>query len=75
MNGNVQEWVQDCYQDSTTRTRPAMAGRSRRPACGQRVVRGGGYASVADSLRSTARGKLAPDSRLDHVGFRVARDR
>lgn len=74
MNGNVQEWVQDCYRDSY-RDAPADGGAVEAASCGQRVVRGGGYASAPDSLRSAARNKLAPDSRLDHVGFRVVRGR
>lgn len=74
MHGNVQEWVQDCYQDNY-QAAPGDGRAVETAGCARRVVRGGGYASVADSLRSTARGQLAPDSRLDHVGFRVARDR
>jgi formylglycine-generating enzyme required for sulfatase activity len=74
MNGNVQEWVQDCYLDSY-QDAPVDGRAVETAACTQRVVRGGGYASVPDSLRSASRNKLAPDSRLDHVGFRVVRGR
>lgn len=74
MHGNVQEWVQDCYQDDY-QAAPGDGRAVETAGCARRAVRGGGYSSVADSLRSTARGQLAPDSRLDHVGFRVARDR
>jgi formylglycine-generating enzyme required for sulfatase activity/chromosome segregation ATPase/CRP-like cAMP-binding protein len=74
MNGNVQEWVQDCYRDSYQ----GASGDGRAvevTGCARRVVRGGGYASAPDSLRGAARNQLAPDSRLDHVGFRLVRSR
>ena len=74
MNGNVQEWVQDCYRDSY-QDAPVDGRAVEAAACSRRVVRGGGYASAPDSLRSAARNKLVPDSRLDHVGFRVVRGR
>ena len=71
MNGNVQEWVQDCYRDSYQGA-PAD-GRAVEGSDCRRVVRGGGYTNASEILRSAARASLEPDSRLDHVGFRVVR--
>jgi formylglycine-generating enzyme required for sulfatase activity len=72
MNGNVQEWVQDCYRDSY-QDAPADGRAVEASNCARRVVRGGGYTSASERLRSAARIPLDPDSRLDHVGFRVVR--
>lgn len=69
LTGNVREWVQDCYTNSyKNRDQPQAAD------CGLRSIRGGGYDSPMDSLRTTKRDKAAPSTALDNLGFRVARD-
>jgi formylglycine-generating enzyme required for sulfatase activity len=73
MNGNVFEWVQDCYQsynevpsDGSNRT----SGECPRTL---RVVRGGAWNSPPKDIRSAVRFRNPPDIRYDSVGFRVAR--
>jgi formylglycine-generating enzyme required for sulfatase activity/CRP-like cAMP-binding protein/chromosome segregation ATPase len=73
MAGNVQEWTQDCYQTGYADASPD--GRALLiPECTQRSVRGGGYTSPLDTLRSARRGQYDQDTRLDNIGFRVVRD-
>ena len=73
MTGNVQEWTADCYHESYDGA-PLDGSAWVRPHCTQRVVRGGGYTSPLDTLRSAKRGQLDQDTRLDNLGFRVARE-
>jgi formylglycine-generating enzyme required for sulfatase activity len=72
MAGNVQEWTQDCYQTGYNDA-PADGSAWLTPLCTQRSVRGGGYTSPLDTLRSARRGQYDQDTRLDNIGFRVAR--
>ena len=71
--GNAQEWVADCYAPSyagaPTDGRPRLDG-----DCAFRVARGGAYNKPSASMRAYARAKLAPESRLNMLGFRVARE-
>ena len=71
--GNVMEWVQDCYVDSY-RAAPDDGSAMLAGPCSTRVVRGGGYSSPSEQLRSASRADRDPASRLDNLGFRVARD-
>ena len=73
MAGNVQEWTADCYHENYDGA-PADGSAWLRPHCTQRVVRGGGYTSPLDTLRSAKRGQLDQDTRLDNLGFRVVRE-
>jgi len=73
MTGNVQEWTADCYHESYDGA-PADGSAWVRPHCTQRVVRGGGYTSPLDTLRSAKRGQLDQDTRLDNLGFRIVRE-
>jgi formylglycine-generating enzyme required for sulfatase activity len=58
MHGNVWEWCEDDWREGDASFR---------------VVRGGAWDDKPGSLRSTSRGKVAPDKPTDGVGFRVAR--
>ncbi|GMQ83335.1 MAG: hypothetical protein BMS9Abin06_0068 [Gammaproteobacteria bacterium] len=73
MAGNVMEWVQDCYQSGYAGV-PLDGGAVVTGDCSSRVVRGGGYSSPADLLRSASRDKRSPDVRLDNLGFRIVRE-
>ena len=73
MTGNVMEWVQDCYREGY-QDAPTDGSAVDEAACAMRVVRGGSYASPAETLRSAARARRSPDSRLDDLGFRVVRE-
>lgn len=69
MNGNVKEWCQDWY-DSYTREE------QENPVCTtysfpERVVRGGGWESMARSSRVSTRFSFKPNERSGSVGFRL----
>jgi formylglycine-generating enzyme required for sulfatase activity len=75
MNGNVWEWVEDCYQSNYNEAPTnglALIFRD----CPNRVVRGGSYIvwQVPQSARSASRDNYSTkDTRRSFVGFRVAR--
>ena len=71
--GNVAEWVQDCYMESYHYA-PADGSAWLESGCAQHVTRGGSFSSAANALRTTKRGQQAPESQLDTLGFRLARD-
>jgi formylglycine-generating enzyme required for sulfatase activity len=71
--GNVLEWVADCYTASYEGA-PAD-GRARVDGgCTNRVARGGAFNKPAASMKTHVRAKFLPESRLNMLGFRVARD-
>lgn len=71
--GNALEWVEDCYHPNylgaLSDGQPWADNR-----CRFRVARGGAFNKPASSMRSTARHRFAPDTRLNMLGFRLARD-
>jgi formylglycine-generating enzyme required for sulfatase activity len=71
--GNVREWVQDCYIGGYEYT-PYDGSAWLESGCPQHVTRGGSFESAANTLRTTKRSQQAPDSRLNTLGFRLARD-
>ena len=71
VSGNLREWVQDCYVN--TFANAPLDGRSvELPSCKMRVVRGGSFKSTPEELRIAARARIAPATRDDITGFRVA---
>jgi formylglycine-generating enzyme required for sulfatase activity len=72
LQGNVWEWVEDCWNDSYTgagsSSKPRLSG-----TCSSRVLRGGSWSSVPGSLRSAIRYRFTAWSRFDDNGFRLAR--
>jgi formylglycine-generating enzyme required for sulfatase activity len=70
MHGNVNEWCWDWYGDyeSGTQTDPtgAVSGI-------YRVIRGGSWVNVGQSLRSAYRSNYYPNSRYIIIGFRLVR--
>jgi formylglycine-generating enzyme required for sulfatase activity len=73
MLGNVSEWVEDCFHanyDGAPADGSAWAARN---DCYSRVLRGGGWNSSPDKLRSASRGTGRTFSQSNSVGFRVAR--
>ena len=71
MHGNVGELVHDWYGKSYASA--AAVTDPQGPGAGEgRVLRGGSWFSGARRVRSAMRGRLAPDKRLDNVGFRLA---
>lgn len=73
INGNVSEWVQDCWHDSYTRA-PADGSAWVNPGCTKRVVRGASWAGAPDQARSGYRLDADGATRNARLGFRVARD-
>jgi formylglycine-generating enzyme required for sulfatase activity len=73
MQGNVFQWVEDCYQESHNGA-PTDGSARTLGNCKRRVVRGGSWYDSPDYLRSANRSRVdASDSRDDDLGFRVAR--
>ncbi len=70
--GNVMEWVQDCFLPDYQVASTVGAAVNLTP-CDAHVVRGGSYSSPSDTLRSAARSRRVPQSRIDNLGFRVVR--
>ena len=72
MEGNVSEWVADCWHDNYTRA-PRDSSAWINPGCERHVVRGGSWGSDPDQVRSAFRIAARSDTRSARVGFRVAR--
>lgn len=72
MDGNVSEWVEDCWHDNYTRA-PKDGSAWVNPGCQDRVVRGGSWGSAPDQVRSAYRLGAEADIRSGRVGFRVVR--
>ncbi|WP_430390343.1 SUMF1/EgtB/PvdO family nonheme iron enzyme [Dyella sp. 20L07] len=73
IDGNVSEWVQDCWHDSYLRA-PRDGSAWVNPGCGVRVVRGGSWGSSPDQVRSAYRQGADASVRSGRVGFRVLRE-
>ena len=73
MNGNVSEWVEDCWHDNYNRA-PRDGSAWVNPGCKQRVIRGASWASSPVQARSAFRLGASSDTTNARVGFRVARD-
>ncbi len=71
MHGNVMEWVEDCW-NADHNGAPAD-GSPRGGDCKRRVLKGGAWYYEADYLRSAARQSYPAKTRLNVVGFRIAR--
>ncbi|HYN76460.1 MAG TPA: SUMF1/EgtB/PvdO family nonheme iron enzyme [Lamprocystis sp. (in: g-proteobacteria)] len=73
MAGNALEWVADCYSagydGAPTDGRARILG-----DCTNRAARGGAFNKPSASLKTHVRAKFLSESRLNHLGFRVARD-
>ena len=72
-NGNVSEWVADCWHDNYSRA-PTDASAWVNPGCTKRVIRGASWASAPDEARSAYRSGATPGTTHARLGFRVARD-
>ena len=73
VHGNVDEWVEDCANDSYNGA-PTDGSAWVSGDCGHRVLRGGSWYSFDMFLRTAGRGRDVTDSReYNGHGFRVAR--
>ncbi|MBN1007354.1 SUMF1/EgtB/PvdO family nonheme iron enzyme [Amphritea pacifica] len=73
MNGNVDEWVEDCYQDSYFGA-PEDGSAMIDGDCEFRVMRGGSWFDIGRVIRSSSRYRHLPDSSKNSWGFRIALD-
>jgi formylglycine-generating enzyme required for sulfatase activity len=73
IDGNVSEWVDDCWHDTYIRA-PRDSRAWINPGCERHVVRGGSWGSDPDQVRSAFRLSALTTTRSGRVGFRVARD-
>jgi formylglycine-generating enzyme required for sulfatase activity len=75
MQGNVWEWVEDCYEQGYyVRVTTDGSARSSSPAnCSRRTIRGGSWIDNSHALRSAFRMGGYPHERSFIRGFRVAR--
>jgi formylglycine-generating enzyme required for sulfatase activity len=73
MQGNVSEWVEDCWNDAYTAAVPTDGSAWVEGDCKGHVVRGGSWEDSATELRSAARTGGAKDDRFYTDGVRIAR--
>ncbi|WP_428034069.1 SUMF1/EgtB/PvdO family nonheme iron enzyme [Amphritea sp.] len=73
MSGNVDEWVEDCYQDSYFGA-PTDGSAMIEGDCEFRVMRGGSWFDIGRVIRSSSRYRYLPDSSKNSWGFRIALD-
>lgn len=73
MSGNVDEWVQDCYQPDY-RQAPKDGTAKQNSGCNQRVMRGGSWFDIPRLIRPSSRYRHPADSSRNSWGFRVALD-
>ena len=73
MLGNVWEWTEDCYHDSLDGAPTDGSAWTDNCKQGRRAVRGGGWDSYAVHLRSADRDRISIGTRINDLGFRVAR--
>nr|WP_315982841.1 SUMF1/EgtB/PvdO family nonheme iron enzyme [Aliamphritea spongicola] len=71
MSGNVDEWVEDCYQDSYIGA-PVNGDARRDGSCEFRVMRGGSWFDIGRVIRSSSRYRHPPNASKNTWGFRVA---
>jgi len=73
IDGNVSEWVQDCWHESYVRS-PGDGSAWLNPGCSTHVVRGGSWGSSPDQVNSAYRQGTDGSVRSGRVGFRVVRE-
>lgn len=73
MSGNVREWCGDTYNGNAYNNHQSSNPIYQRDGL-FRVVRGGGYNTVAFFCRSTSRFRLNPRDRRSGVGFRIVKE-
>jgi formylglycine-generating enzyme required for sulfatase activity len=72
VHGNVEEWTEDCWNDSNSGNPGDGSARSTGD-CSHRVVRGGSWLDHPGGLRSADRYGNTPSLRIGNIGFRLAR--
>jgi sulfatase modifying factor 1 len=73
MSGNVSEWVADWYDPKYYTTAPEKNPNG--PETGtQRAFRGGGWIDSTPTVRAAQRNGTEPNTKMNWMGFRCARD-
>ena len=72
MNGNVWEWVHDCYIDNYE-SGPNDNQPRDYPECERRVIRGGAWNSSKEQISSRYRNASLASYSSDVMGFRLAK--
>ncbi|WP_233842317.1 SUMF1/EgtB/PvdO family nonheme iron enzyme [Dyella sp. 2HG41-7] len=73
MDGNVSEWMADCWHDNYVRA-PVDGSAWINPGCSIRVVRGGSWGSSPEQANSAYRQGADASIRSGRVGFRILRE-
>lgn len=73
LEGNVSEWVGDCWHDGYRRA-PVHGEAWVNPGCRTRVVRGGAWSNSPAQTRAAWRSQAEADATNAQTGFRVVRD-
>ncbi|GAA0787274.1 SUMF1/EgtB/PvdO family nonheme iron enzyme [Marinobacterium sediminicola] len=73
LSGNVDEWVQDCYQPNYNNA-PGDGRAEQSSRCHQRVMRGGSWFDIPRLVRPSSRYRHPADTSRNSWGFRVALD-
>jgi formylglycine-generating enzyme required for sulfatase activity len=73
MDGNVSEWMADCWHDNYIRA-PLDGSAWMNPGCSVRVVRGGSWGSSPEQANSAYRQGADESVRSGRVGFRILRE-
>lgn len=73
LNGNVDEWVQDCYSETYV-GQPLNGSARTQSNCKFRSMRGGSWFDIARVTRSASRYRHPPSASRNTWGFRVALD-
>lgn len=74
MQGNVSEWIQDCWHDSYQGAPTDGSAWERDCTNTSRHIRGGSWDYDLRTLRSAIRGGNSPDNRSNNTGLRVVRN-
>jgi formylglycine-generating enzyme required for sulfatase activity len=73
MNGNIWEWVEDCWSRGYHHAPTDGSARQAATRCEQRVLRGGSWLNGGRGLRCARRHAAHPQLRRSDVGFRIAK--
>lgn len=73
MNGNVYEWVSDCYNENYDQA-PKNGNSWDVGLCNYRVMRGGSWYDIPRLIRSASRYRHPPNASRNTWGFRLALD-
>jgi formylglycine-generating enzyme required for sulfatase activity len=75
MNGNVSEWVGDCWNPNLRTSTIDLQSQSANCPSNWRVLRGGSWYDHPDHSRATTRLGFITTEKLNYVGFRLAKNR